>query len=162
MRAIRICNLGALCSHTLARALVPTSPRDSHTSLLLRARAVGAARPLRFAFIPGSFVWMCKLCERGPLTVTPDDLKALLVELPLPRGLEEAEHEEERQRIELMADVHSKVSAATVTGQDSIIFSVDEIDEMLDCLPPPPTLATMRDRLADLRRRLLEGNVGSE
>ena len=100
--------------------------------------------------------------NRGPLKATCGDLKKLMAELPPPRDLKEAEDDEDRLRIKMMATIHGRIgeTVAALQAEDeegTVVFSIEEMDEILDCMPPPPTLAAVREKLGDLRRQTLEG-----
>ena len=95
--------------------------------------------------------------NRGPITVSSDDLATLLRELPPHMDPKDAEDNEERQRFAKQDKIRSALEAATAEGGESgkVVLAIDEIDELLDCLPPPPSLAAVREKLAELRRSLL-------
>ena len=102
--------------------------------------------------------------NRGPCEATLGEFNALSTELPPPRDLKEAEDDEDRSRIKLMAAIRGRIDETTATLKSeeelgTVIFSVDEIDEILDCLPPPPALAEVRDKLISARLQALEGAV---
>ena len=100
--------------------------------------------------------------NRGPISVTAADCASLLAELPPPRDLKEAEDDEDRKRIKLHATIrgrveeqHAALTAASATEETgALILSVDEVDEILDVLPPPPTLGDVRQRLGELKLSL--------
>jgi hypothetical protein len=100
--------------------------------------------------------------NRGPLEVTVADCATLLDELPPPRDLKEAEDDEDRKRIKLHVTIrgrveeqHAALSASTASDEKgALILSIDEVEEILDVLPPPPTLADVRKRLANLKLEL--------
>ena len=97
--------------------------------------------------------------NRGPLEVTVADCATLLDELPPPRDLKEAEDDEDRKRIKLHVTIRGRVeeqhAASTASDEKgALILSIDEVEEILDVLPPPPTLADVRKRLANLKLEL--------
>ena len=93
--------------------------------------------------------------------MTYSEAKALLAELPPPRDLCEAEDDEDRMRIQLLEKLRPRLQELA-TAMDSanelqrglLSLSIDEVDELLDCMPPPPTT------LDDVRQRLKEAKVG--
>ena len=100
--------------------------------------------------------------NRGPVELSLGDVDALTAELPPPRDLSEAEDSEDRQRIKLMTTIHGRLAETRATLQNpedlgTVIFSIDEIDEILDNLPPPPALAAVRAKLGDLQQRVRGG-----
>ena len=96
------------------------------------------------------------------MTVSLAEVESLLAELPPPMDPREAEDDEDRQRIALHAKIRTHLdeprkaleASADATATGTVILSTDEVDEILDCLPPPPAMASVRDRLGELRRSL--------
>lgn len=91
--------------------------------------------------------------NRGPCEVTHSEAKALIAVLP-DRNVREAEDDDERLRIQLVGKLRVRLeeqAAALESADESLrgvlTLSVDEVDELLDCLPPPPTLDDFRQRL---------------
>ena len=108
-----------------------------------------------------------RMPNRGKIDVSLAEADSLLAELPSPRDPKEAEDAEDRQRIKLHISIRQRIeeqrSALAAEGapeQGSLIFSTDDIDEILDVLPPPPRLGEVRQRLQALRVEVLEGAVG--
>ena len=74
----------------------------------------------------------------------------------------EAEDDEDRKRIKLHVTIrgrveeqHAALSASTASDEKgALILSIDEVEEILDVLPPPRTLAYVRQRLGDLKLEL--------
>ena len=99
-------------------------------------------------------------CPCNPLSVTLAELKSLKEELPPPGDPKEAEDEEDRRRMKMMTTIHSRIGESIAALQadeeeGTVVFSVEEIDAVLDSLPPPPKLAIVRDKLGELRRKAL-------
>ena len=93
--------------------------------------------------------------NRGPIAVTLQDCATLLGELPPERDLKEAEDDEGRQRIKLHMAIRRRVEEQNTAleqagGSGNLILSVDEVEEIIDVLPPPPMLADVRKRLSEL------------
>ena len=110
--------------------------------------------------------WSCEgfgvMPNRGPIDVSLADVRSLLAELPSPRDNKEAEDDEDRQRIKLHVSLRSRVeeqvaalSVEGAAGTGVLIFSIDEVDEILDVLPPPPLLTDVRERLQKLKLSLM-------
>ena len=100
--------------------------------------------------------------NRGPAEFSREELESLLLELPN-KSQSDAEDSEERQRIKVHIALRSRIEeqqtaliAADSSARGAVIFSIDEVDELLDCMPPPPALSEVRSRLAELHRALLE------
>ena len=98
------------------------------------------------------------------MPVSLAEVTELLAEMPPPMDPREAEDDEERQRFALQAKIRShleeprkalEAAGAASTENGTVVLSVDEVDELLDSLPPPPALAAVRERLAGLRLQLL-------
>ena len=107
---------------------------------------------------------LCTMPNRGPMPVSLAEVTELLAEMPPPMDPREAEDDEERQRFALQAKIRShleeprkalEAAGAASTENGTVVLSVDEVDELLDSLPPPPALAAVRERLAGLRLQLL-------
>ena len=91
--------------------------------------------------------------NRGPCEVTHSEAKALIAVLP-DRNVREAEDDDDRMRIQLVEKLRARLEeqAAALESVDEslrgvLTLSVDEVDELLDCMPPPPTLDDVRQRL---------------
>ena len=88
--------------------------------------------------------------------MTLAEMTTLLSELPLPMDPRDAEDDEDRQRIALQTKIRSHLDeprkALEAAGDDTatgpVMLTIDEVDEILDSLPPPPALASLRERLA--------------
>ena len=100
--------------------------------------------------------------NRGPVDLSLAEAQALLHELPPDRDVREAEDDEDRQRIQLLAKMRKHMTefcteraAAGDDGPAPLVFSVDEVDEILDSLPPPPALDDVRVRLSKARVTML-------
>ena len=68
--------------------------------------------------------------------------------------MREAEDDDDRMRIQLVEKLRARLeeqAAALESADESLrgvlTLSVDEVDELLDCMPPPPTLDDVRQRL---------------
>ena len=103
--------------------------------------------------------------NRGPLELSLDECTALLSELPEP-DLADAENAEEKKRMSLQIKIRQHIDeprkALTAAGSDggamgTVVLSIDEVDEIIDSLPPPPALGSVREKLATLGRTLREG-----
>ena len=95
--------------------------------------------------------------NRGPLVLTADEGHALLAELP-ERDVGDAEDADEERRYKLLAASRQRVQLAVDAPDGSAIVitvSIDEVDEILDVLPPVPELASLRDKLSSLHQILL-------
>jgi len=95
-----------------------------------------------------------RMPNRGPVEVTLAEAQALLAELPPPRDVKEAEDDDDRLRIQLLAKLRPRLEeqiAALTAGSEGqlgvLTLSVDEVDEIQDSLPPPPTLDDVRKKL---------------
>jgi hypothetical protein len=95
-----------------------------------------------------------RMPNRGPCEVTHSEAKALVAVLPEPRNVREAEDDDDRMRIQLVEKLRARLeeqAAALESADESLrgvlTLSVDEVDELLDCMPPPPTLDDVRQRL---------------
>jgi hypothetical protein len=98
--------------------------------------------------------------NRGPLEFTRAELVALLAELPPSRPLSEAEDDEDRQLIRLHDKLRERMAEqrnalASDDARGTVVFSIDEADGLLDCLPPPPALAEVRARLGAFHQAML-------
>ena len=94
--------------------------------------------------------------NRGPVELSLQDIDGLLAEVP-ERDLKEAEDAEERQRFKNQNAVRTRLQAqhdtlkasggaADATG--TVVFSIDEVDLLLDCTPPQ---MAVRARLSQLQ-----------
>ena len=99
--------------------------------------------------------------NRGPVELSCAEFRALLSELPPSRPLSEAEDQEDRMKIQMHAKIRGvieeqlKALGDDADGRGTMTVSTDEVDEILDCLPPPPSLAAVRTRLSDARVAML-------
>ena len=103
--------------------------------------------------------------NRGPLELSLDECTALLSELPEP-DLADAEDAEDKKRMTLQIKIRQHIDeprkALAAAGSDgaamgTVVLSIDEVDEIIDSLPPPPALGSVREKLATLGRTLREG-----
>ena len=103
--------------------------------------------------------------NRGPLELSLDECTALLSELPEP-DLADAEDAEDKKRMNLQIKIRQHIDeprkALAAAGSDgttmgTVVLSIDEVDEIIDSLPPPPALGSVREKLATLGRTLREG-----
>ena len=113
--------------------------------------------------VSGSGIRSCGMPNRGPVQLSLSECTALLGELPPPMDPKEAEDDEDRQRIALQAKIRTHIEepkkALEEAGGDgeatcTVILTIDEVDEILDCLPPPPALDAVRTKLGELKRSL--------
>ena len=102
--------------------------------------------------------------NRGPMSISLAEATKLLDELPPHMDPKDAEDDDERRRFALHDKIRTHLDEprkaleeaggeSTATG--TVILTIDEVDELLDCMPPPPALSSVRERLAELRRSLL-------
>ena len=106
--------------------------------------------------------------NRGPLDLSAAEASALLDELPPPGDTVDAEaDQDDRRRIALLASARKRIAEVSEDlskrGAPSgvVILSIDEAEEVLDCLPPPPALASVRERLVRFRQATL-GSGGDD
>ena len=92
--------------------------------------------------------------NRGPITLTPDDLSTLLDCLPPPRDLKEAEDDEDRMQIKHQSSARQRLEETQAAGgtEAVVILSIDEVDTLIDCLPPPSSGDCLRPKLTELQR----------
>ena len=98
--------------------------------------------------------------NRGPVDLSAAELKVLQENLPSPRDPKTAEDEEERVQIKNQAAARKRLEEAGDLGSNtetSVIFSIDEVDALIDCLPPPSAdtaAGAVRKKLTELQRQL--------
>ena len=100
--------------------------------------------------------------NRGPVELSLAELTALLPELPPPMDPKEAEDAEERQRFALQAKIRTHLEEPKIAKEAeggaadamcTVVLAVDEVEELIDCLPPSG-LGAVRDKLVALQRSL--------
>ena len=102
--------------------------------------------------------------NRGPVELNLSEATTLLDELPATRELSEAEDEDDRTRIKLVAKLrprleeHRSTLASATDGERFVItMSVDEVDELVDCLAP----GELRRRIEAARLAMLDSSAGA-
>ena len=99
-----------------------------------------------------------RMPNRGPLELSAAEAAALLAEL---RHIDmaDAEDADERERYKLICGARERVQLAAShhdgVGTVIAVLSSDELDTVLDVLPPPPALGTVREKLGALHEALL-------
>lgn len=94
----------------------------------------------------------------GPTQFTAEQLAALIECLPPPRDLKEAEDDEERQQIKTLGSAQGRLQEMRDAGGDgTVVLSIDEVEALIDCLPPPSgagPVSEVRTKLSELQRSL--------
>ena len=97
------------------------------------------------------------------MSISLAEATKLLDELPPHMDPKDAEDDDERRRFALQDKIRTHLDEprkaleeaggeSTATG--TVILTIDEVDEILDCLPPPPALDAVRTKLGELKRSL--------
>ena len=99
--------------------------------------------------------------NRGPLELSLEEVSALLGELPSSSDLAEmkadAEDNEERLRVKHLGSAKERLEERQQSASGgAVVFSVDEVDELLDRLPPPSdaSFTVLRAKLVKFRQDL--------
>ena len=98
--------------------------------------------------------------NRGPMSISLAEATKLLDELPPHMDPKDAEDDDERRRFALQDKIRTHLDEprkaleeaggeSTATG--TVILTIDEVDELLDCMPPPPALDDVRGRLKEAK-----------
>ncbi|KAL1526433.1 hypothetical protein AB1Y20_015145 [Prymnesium parvum] len=102
--------------------------------------------------------------NRGPVDFSSDELAALLDSLPPARDPKEAQDDDERQQLKYLASARGRLEETQAADESAgvVIVSIDEVDALIDCLPPPTAgapIAAVRMKLGELQRSLQENAV---